>query len=53
METISINKQLLQEDSRGTEKSDTDLGRRQESRWLSSEACITRSIYVQQNSTHF
>lgn len=53
METISVNKQLLQEDSRGTEKSDTNLARRQESRWLSSEACIIRNIYVQQNSTHF
>lgn len=31
METISVNKQLLQED-RGTEKSDTELVRRQESR---------------------
>lgn len=30
METISLNKQLLQEDSRGTEKSDTELARRQE-----------------------
>lgn len=53
METISVNKQLLQEDSRGTEKSDTDLARRQESRWLSPEPCIIRSIYVQPNSTHF
>lgn len=53
METISVNKQLLQEDSRGTEKSDTDLARRQESRWLSSEPRIIRSIYVQPNSTHF
>lgn len=53
METISVNKQLLQEDSRGTEKSDTNLARRQESRWLSSEVCFIRNIYVQQNSTHF
>lgn len=53
METISVNKQLLQEDSRGTEKSDTDLARRQESHWLSSEARTVRNIYVQLNSIHF
>lgn len=53
METISVNKQLLQEDSRGTEKSDTDLARRQESHWLSSEAHTVRNIYVQQNSIRF
>lgn len=53
METISVNKQLLQEERRGAEKSDTDLARRQESRWLSSEAGIIRNIYVQQNTTHF
>lgn len=34
METISVNKQLLQEDSRGTGKSDPDLSRRQESELL-------------------
>jgi len=53
METISVNKQLLQEDSRGTEKSDTELVRRQESCWLSSEARTVRNIHVPQNSTHF